>query len=562
VSSDRIRAPREVGSTNASREDGTRRAILTKAGLAAGAVGLLAAQGSARAQATRFDDTVEVVPPSGVAALRLVCSGSVSASASAGGALNLDNSASSGAGAVLYSNRGADAIGRLLLVNQASPANPQHAVRIQNAGTAHTVSILHDPGGGAGDPTAEALDIVSTNVLDTALGVRGRESGKGTVKITHAKPDGSDANASALSIALEGAGTACQGIFIGNDAGNPTTGDLLHIRNGGRGTERLTLTADGRLELPAQGPAGGIVIGGDVSVYRSAPHVLATDATAQAGALRLTPVDRAVTDDRYLAAEVPPETTITLNSGGGLRGVAVRASIATNGALDPTSLLMFDASSVVTPAAPTNMHAVEIYKSCPAVNGLPGVVKGIAGSIFSSFQHRLRLRPIPADGSGSFTSVFGFYAPPAASVDAGWTVTNYSVLRVEAPSGAGTILNLTGLDIRDFRERAANNYSMRSFGTGVHMRHSGGVGLGAQATPDTILHLRGNERFHGSVTVDQEAGDPPPPAAARQARLYVKNGKLVVQWNDGGKTLFTTVPLDAPGPYPVATPITTDTVAP
>ena len=69
-----------------------------------------------------------------------------------GGALNLDNSGSSGAGAVLYSNRGADALGRLLVVNQANPANPQHAVRIQNAGTAHTVSIFHDPAGGAGDP--------------------------------------------------------------------------------------------------------------------------------------------------------------------------------------------------------------------------------------------------------------------------------------------------------------------------------------------------------------------------------------------------------------------------
>jgi hypothetical protein len=124
-------------------------------------------------------------------------------SAVTGGGLNLDNTASSGAGVVLYSNRGADALGRLLVVNQANPSNPQHAVRIQNVGTAHTVSIFHDPAAGAGDPAAEAVDIVSTNERDTALGVRGRETGKGTVKITHGKPSGSDANASALSIALE-----------------------------------------------------------------------------------------------------------------------------------------------------------------------------------------------------------------------------------------------------------------------------------------------------------------------------------------------------------------------
>jgi hypothetical protein len=147
------------------------------------------------------------------------------------------------------------------MVNQSNAANPQQAVRVQNAGTGHAVSIFHDPAGGAGDPTAEALDIVSTNAQDTALGVRGREAGKGTVKITHAKPDGPDANAAALSIALEGAGTACQGIYIGNDAGNPTTGNLLHIRNGGPGAERMTLTADGRLELPARGPRAGVTIG-------------------------------------------------------------------------------------------------------------------------------------------------------------------------------------------------------------------------------------------------------------------------------------------------------------
>ena len=42
----------------------------------------------------------------------------------------------------------------------------------------------------------------------------------------------------------------------------------------------------------------------------------------------------------------------------------------------------------------------------------------------------------------------------------------------------------------------------------------------------------------------------------------MKNGKLVVQWNDAGTTLYTTVPLAPPGPYPVSSEITTDTVAP
>jgi hypothetical protein len=266
VTFDRIRAGADERCTDASSVDETRRSMLAKVGLAAGVMGVIAFPDAARAAVTRYTDTVEVVPPSGAAALKLTPSGNVAASITAGGALNLDNSASTGAGAVLYSDRGADALGRLLTVNQSNAANPQQAVRIQNAGTSHAVSIFHNPAAGAGDPTAEALDIFSTNAQDTALGVRGREAGKGTVKITHAKPDGSDANAAALSIALEGAGTACQGIYIGNDAGNPTTGHLLHIRNGAADAERMTLTADGRLELPARGPGAGVMVGGTLTL--------------------------------------------------------------------------------------------------------------------------------------------------------------------------------------------------------------------------------------------------------------------------------------------------------
>jgi hypothetical protein len=265
----------------------TRRAILARAGLVAGGVGVAILHGAEPSQAQTVADTIDVNPPAGAAGLRVRPTGSVPPSASVGGAVNLDNSGSTGAGAVLYSNRGTDALGRLLVVNQDNAANPQHAVRVQNAGISHTVSIYHDPAGGAGDSTAEALDVVSTNPLDTTVGVHGREEGRGTVKITHEKPDGSDANASALSICLLGQGTASQGIFIGNDFGNVTTGALLNIRNGGPGAERLVLTADGRVELPVQGPLGGLMIGADASLYRSAAKVLATAGGLEARALLL-----------------------------------------------------------------------------------------------------------------------------------------------------------------------------------------------------------------------------------------------------------------------------------
>jgi hypothetical protein len=291
--------------------------------------------------------------------------------------------------------------------------------------------------------------------------------------------------------------------------------------------------------------------------------VLAVDAgIALADDLVLTSVDKAVAKRTYTVAHVGPGTTISLGDGGGLRGLAVAAGISTSGTLASTSLLMFNLSSTVTPAARTNFNCVEVYKSSPRFNGLPGVAGGVSGAMFSSFQHQLHLEPI-AGGTASLARVYGFYMPPAInSVGTGWTVPNYSAVRIEAPGGDGAITQLTAIDIRDFNDRAAVNYSLRSFGKGVHMRHCGGVSLGAQATPDTLLHLHGNARMHGSVTVEAESSDPPAPAAGAQARLYVKGGKLVVQWNKGGTVLYTTIPLDSAGPYPVIPAVTTDTAAP
>jgi hypothetical protein len=269
-------------------EHSSRRALLAKAGLVAAGVGAAALRAPSDAAGATLRDSYTLQPPAGSPALLVRPSGAVSESVSTGGAMNVDNTPSTGAGLVLYSDRGADAIGRLLVVNQANAANPQHAVRIANAGVGHTMSIFHDPAAGAGDSTALALDVVSTNPLDTTVGVHGREQGRGTVKITHEKPpSGGDSGASAISIALRGAGTAAQGIFIGNDAGEVTTGHLLNLRNGGPGTERLVLTAGGQLRLAIQGPGGGLLLGNDAALYRAAPATLATDGTLQAGSLGL-----------------------------------------------------------------------------------------------------------------------------------------------------------------------------------------------------------------------------------------------------------------------------------
>ena len=189
-------------------------------------------------------------------------------------------------------------------------------------------------------------------------------------------------------------------------------------------------------------------MGGDANVYRADPALLATDERNAAG--------RSGGKRQRTAVVRSADSLVSHDHAESRRrasGVTVSAAITTNGALDQTSLQMFGVSSVVTPAAATNLQAVEVYKSELSMNGLAGAAGGIVGSVFWSFQHRLRLRPIAAGGTGNFTNVFGFYAPPLATVDAGWNVGNYALLRVEPPGGAGTILNLAGLDIRDFKAR-------------------------------------------------------------------------------------------------------------
>jgi hypothetical protein len=91
------------------------------------------------------------------------------------------------------------------------------------------------------------VDVVSADTTTTALGVRGHESGRGTVKVTHepSAPGALDANAAALSLSVAGEGTASQGVFL--DAPVGTGGKLLNIRNQGR--ELLVLEPDGTLEL-------------------------------------------------------------------------------------------------------------------------------------------------------------------------------------------------------------------------------------------------------------------------------------------------------------------------
>jgi hypothetical protein len=176
--------------------------------------------------------------------------GATSASAVTGGALHVDNTRATGAGAVIYSNAGSDAQGRLLNVRADNPGFPTAAAQFAYAGTGNAVEVVSS----STDTSSNALSVVSTNPNDTAVGIRGAETGRGTVKITHTGT-GNDGNASAVSLLLTGAGTAAQGIFL--DSPEETTGKLLHLRNGG--VPQITASAQGILYA-----RGGLAVGNSV----------------------------------------------------------------------------------------------------------------------------------------------------------------------------------------------------------------------------------------------------------------------------------------------------------
>lgn len=119
---------------------------------------------------------------------------------------------------------------RVFAVEATDPNFPTQVVQVKNAGKSHTLSVVHNATGAA----AQAVDVVSTNESDTAMGVRGVEVGRGSIKVTHDKPPSGadDANASAVSIRANGTGTKAKMIF-GDAEDGGTLGDLIDLRQAG-----------------------------------------------------------------------------------------------------------------------------------------------------------------------------------------------------------------------------------------------------------------------------------------------------------------------------------------
>ncbi|GAB1644420.1 hyaluronoglucosaminidase [Krasilnikovia sp. MM14-A1259] len=143
----------------------------------------------------------------------------------------------------------------------------------------HAVTIYQAAVSGSG----AALNVASNNPGNSAMYLSGRETERGTLKIAHqGYSDGSDHGAAALSIDLQTAGTAAQGIFMTATNG-ATTGNLISLRNNARedfvvkGTGRIGIgigigdTPRGQLHIVQQpGSPVGLLVEGVVRIGKPA----------------------------------------------------------------------------------------------------------------------------------------------------------------------------------------------------------------------------------------------------------------------------------------------------
>ncbi len=158
--------------------------------------------------------------------IELYPSGNTGHLSSNGGAFYIDNTNNIGAGYLVYSNTGADALGNLLNVKVDNPNFAQAGFYISYDGSSNGVEIIHN----GSDTSANALSITNNNRQDSALGVIGYETSRGTIKVTH-NGSSSTSNASGVSIDLKGSGTAAQGLYVDSTETGGTTGNLLRLRN-------------------------------------------------------------------------------------------------------------------------------------------------------------------------------------------------------------------------------------------------------------------------------------------------------------------------------------------
>ena len=177
-----------------------------------------------------------------------------------GGALNIDNTNNVGSALVIYDNTGSNADGRTLAIHQDHPSNQQHTVFIRNDGLNSALMVDCHTQSGIG----ACVNVTSVDRNQSTFGIRGEETGNGTLKIIHKKPAAPDADAAAISLLMQGSGTAAQMIFGNTESGITTTGDLIDLRQNGVPTfvvnnkGSVTLSGIFRNDFPIKEPPAAL----------------------------------------------------------------------------------------------------------------------------------------------------------------------------------------------------------------------------------------------------------------------------------------------------------------
>ena len=157
--------------------------------------------------------------------LALTPKGNTGHLSSVGGALYINNTENIGSALGIFSDAGEEALGNMINIKVNNPEFQNAAFYMDSFGTSNAVEIRNN----TDDRSSNALSITNFNKLDSALGIKGYEVDRGTIKVTNIKA-GANANASGISVDLVGdGGTAAQGIYVDSTSG--TTGKLLRLRN-------------------------------------------------------------------------------------------------------------------------------------------------------------------------------------------------------------------------------------------------------------------------------------------------------------------------------------------
>jgi hypothetical protein len=193
-----------------------------------------------------IDGQLRISGPNDRNLVRLDPSGNSGFLSSSGGALFIENTDNIGSGIGIFSNAGAEAEGNMINVKVDNPEFAQAAFYMNYDGTSNAVEIRAN----TEDRSSNALSLTNFNTLDSGLGVIGYEIDRGSIKVTH-NGNGSDANASGISIDLKGDGTAAQGVYVDSTATTGTSGKLLRLRN--QSIDRFVVDRYGALIVGATG---------------------------------------------------------------------------------------------------------------------------------------------------------------------------------------------------------------------------------------------------------------------------------------------------------------------